>query len=57
MVKNNKVQLDTNNDENRKYKVEAIWNEIVYANKPKSSHLPDFYYLVLWKKDLKKENA
>lgn len=36
-----------NNSDNKKYKVEAIYNNAVYASKLQG-HLPDLYYLILW---------
>ena len=39
-------QLNAGNDDNKKYKMEAIWNSTVYANKSKSGYLPGFYYLL-----------
>ena len=40
----------------KKYKVEAIWDNTVYANKAKS-HLLGLYYLIAWKKYPEKENT
>ena len=48
-------ELDAGDNSN-KYKVEAIWDSAVYANKSESGHLPDLYYLVAWKGYPKKEN-
>ena len=45
------------NDNNKEYKVEAIWNSAVYANKSKSGHLPGFDCLVMWKGFPKEENT
>ena len=38
------------------YKVEAIWDRAVYANKAEG-HLPGLYYLVAWKRYHEKENT
>ena len=32
--------------DSKDYKVEAIWDSVVYANKLESSQLPALYYLV-----------
>ena len=50
-------ELDAGNKNNKKYKLEAIWDSAVYANKLKSSHLPGFYYLVAWKDYPKEKNT
>ena len=39
------------------YKVEPIGDSAVYASKSESGQLPGLYYLVAWKKYLKKENT
>ena len=41
------LKLDACNNNNKKYKMEAIWESAVYANKSKSGHLSGFYYLVV----------
>lgn len=51
------MELDTDNDESIEYKVEVIWNSVVYAKESKSDHLSRFYYLVLWKSYSKKKNT
>lgn len=45
------------NGQDKEYKVEAICNDTVYAKKSERDHLPDFYYLVLWKDYLEEENT
>ena len=50
------IELDFEASNSKEYKVEAIWDSAVYANKSESGHLPDFYYLVAWKGYLKEEN-
>lgn len=46
-----------NNGNGNKYKIEVIWDNVVYAKKLKVEvYLPDFYYLILWKEYLKEEN-
>ena len=49
-------KLDAGN-EIEEYKVEAIWDSTVYANKSESGHLPGLYYLVAWKGYSKEENT
>ena len=39
----------------KEYKVEAIWDSVVYVNKA-NGHLPGLYHLVVWKGYPKKEN-
>ena len=39
-------ELDAGNKDNEEYKVEAIWDSAVYANKSESDNLPGPYYLV-----------
>ena len=50
-------ELDANNDNSKKYKVETIWDSAVYINKLKSYHLPGLYYLVIWKSYFKEKNT
>ena len=38
---------DAGNNDNKEYKVEALWNSAVYASKSKSGHIPGFYPLVV----------
>ena len=45
-VNKNITKLDADNNDNKKYKVKAIYNSIVYIKKLKSSHLLDLYYLL-----------
>ena len=40
-------KFNSGNNNGKKYKVEAIWNSAVYANRVKSGHLLGFYYLVV----------
>ena len=42
--------------DNKKYKVKAIINNVVYAKKTER-HLPDLYYLVSWKDYPKEEST
>ena len=54
---NNAAELDAGNDKSKKYKVEAIWDNAVYAKESKSGNLPSLYYLVSWKKYPEEENT
>lgn len=54
-IDKNAIKLDTSND-NKKYKVKAIYNKVIYAKKLKSKHLSGLYYLVSWKNYLKIKN-
>lgn len=42
----NTIQLDFENGNNDEYKVEEIWDSVVYVKEIKY-YLPGFYYLVL----------
>ena len=50
-------ELDAGDKDNEEYKVEAIRNSAVYANKSESGHLPGLYYLVAWKGYPEEENT
>ena len=52
----NAVELDTG-DNSREYKVEAIWDSVVYARELELGYLPGFYYLVSWKGYPEEENT
>ena len=49
------TELETGNS--KEYKIEAIWDNAVYANELKSGHLPGLYYLIAWKSYSKEENT
>ena len=51
------LELDISNDNSKEYKVEAIWDSAVYANKLESGHLQGLYYLVTKKGYPKEENT
>ena len=40
-------ELDVGNKNSKEYKMEAIWDSVVYANKSEAGHLPGLYYLVV----------
>ena len=59
---NRKAQVDKNLTEfeasnNKKYKVERIWDSTFYAKKSAACHLPGLYYLISWKGYPKEENT
>lgn len=51
----NVTELDNGNS--KEYKVKAIWDSAVYANKLAESYLLGLYYLVSWKCYSEKENT
>ena len=48
--------MDANNNKSGEYKVEAIWNNAVYAREL-LGYLPGLYYLVSWKGYLEEKNS
>ena len=46
-IDENVTELDVGDNDSKKYKVEAIWDNTVYARGSKSGQLPDLYNLVL----------
>ena len=42
----NATQLEFKVNNNKKYKIESIWDSAVYAKKLEAGHLPKLYYLV-----------
>ena len=55
-VDENAIKQDAGNNSGE-YKVEAIWNSVLYARELESGHLTGFYYLVSWKRYSKEENT
>lgn len=51
------TKLEASNNNLKEYKVETIWNNVVYTKESKSCYLPGLYYLVFWKSYLKEENT
>ena len=49
-------ELNIGNKNSNKYKVMAVFNSIIHANKLKWGHLLGFYYFVAWKGCFKEEN-
>ena len=54
----NNIQLDFEfqASNNKEYKVDSIWNSMIYTKKSAIKQLPGFYYPVLWKSYFKEEN-
>ena len=50
-----KLELKVNGN-NKKYQVEAIWDNTIYANEAKV-HLPNFYHIVIWISCLIEKNS
>ena len=42
----NDIQLEFETDNDKKYKIDGIWDGVVYAKKSTTKQLPEFYYLV-----------
>ena len=51
------LELDAGNKDSEEYKVEAICESAVNANKSESGHLLGLYYLVAWKSYPEEENT
>ena len=51
-----KIEFDDDKGKSSKYKIEVIWNNIVYTWKSES-YLSELYYLVLLKDYLKEKNT
>ena len=50
------TELDTNNNDSGEYKLEAIWDNTVYALESELGYLSKLYYLVSWKSYPKEKN-
>ena len=50
-------EFDAGDKYSEEYKVEAIWDSVVYVNKPESGYLLGLYYLVAWKIYFEEENT
>lgn len=50
-------KLEFEDNVNKKYKIEAIFNSVIYIRKSESGHLPGLYNLILWKGYSKNENT
>lgn len=51
----NIIKLKTNNS--KKYKIEIIYNSIVYIKELKLGYLSKFYFLIFWKEYLEERNT
>ena len=40
------IEFDTGDNDSRKYKMEVIWDSVIYIKELKSGYLPSFYYLM-----------
>ena len=49
------TELDFKTNNNKEYKIEAIWYSAIYANKVES-HLSCLYHFVAWKRYFEEEN-
>ena len=56
-VDKNVTELEFDAGNSKEYKVEAIWENAVYAMESESGHLPGLYYLVAWKGYPEEENT
>ena len=52
-----KTHLELDAEDKKEYKVEAIWDNTVYARESESGHLLGIYYLVSWKRYPEEENT
>ena len=53
-IDKNVIEFEAGNE--KKYKMERIWNNVDYAKELTASYLSSFYYLIFWKDYSKKEN-
>ena len=51
------IEFEASNNNSGEFKVEAIWDSMVYAKESESSHLPGFNYLISWNRYPEKENT
>ena len=54
-IDENMIELDIDNNDNREYKVEAMWDSTIYTWESESGYLLRLYYLVFWKKYLEEK--
>ena len=50
------IELECNAGNSQEFKVEAVWENAIYANKAEG-HLPGLYYLIVWKRYFEEENT
>ena len=53
----NDMQLKFEADNEKEYKIDGIWDSVVYAKESTTGQLPKLYYLVLWKGYLEEKNT
>lgn len=51
-----KSKLNLNVSNGKKYKVGAIWDNIIYKRELEADQQPEFYYLFILKRYFEKEN-
>ena len=51
------MQLEFEAGNDKKYKVDGIWDSVVYTKESTTDQLPGLYYLVSWKGYPKEENT
>ena len=56
-IDENVTELEFDAGDNKKYKIEAIWDSAIYTMKLELGNLPGLYYLVAWKGYLEEENT
>ena len=56
-IDENATELDAGDDNSQEYKMEAIWDSVVYAQESELGQLPGLYYLVFWKGYLEEKNT
>lgn len=55
--RNNVKKLDASNNKGKKYKIEAIWDSVVYKKELDWGHLAKLYYLIYLKKYFREKNT
>ena len=51
------MEFDAGDNKSGEYKVDAIWDNAIYARESESGHLPGLYYLFSWKGYLEEKNT
>lgn len=51
------MKLDTSNKAKDEYKIETIWDSVVYIQVSESGYLLELYYLISWKGYFKEKNT
>ena len=50
------MEFDLEDNHSGKYKVEAIWDSMIYARKSELGYLLGLYYLIVWERYLEEKN-